>query len=225
MPKPKKRTRRPRDPEGTREAILHAAGVQLAKDGPEGLSVSDVAHLAGVNRGTAYQHFESRDKLVKATAEWISERLYSRVFGISPGAPVRVVEDVDVAGLTDRLADLAMENPALCLGWLSHVLASPDPAADVFWREYEGSLRRFAATKRARPQIDTEVLSVVMLAGTFLWPVWARARAKGAKERRVLSQRLAQECLRLSMFGSMQPEFYPQIASRLAAGLKEERPK
>jgi len=75
----RKRTRRPRDPEGTREAILAAAGVQLAKDGPEGLSVSEVAHAAGVNRGTAYQHFESRDNLVKATVEWVSEKLYSCV--------------------------------------------------------------------------------------------------------------------------------------------------
>src|SRR5438309_1767095 len=51
------RKRRPRDPEGTREAILEAARTRLAADGPEGLSLSEVAHLAGVNRGTAYQHF------------------------------------------------------------------------------------------------------------------------------------------------------------------------
>jgi AcrR family transcriptional regulator len=219
----KKRTRRPRDPEGTREAILEAAGTQLAKVGPEGLSVSEVAHLAGVNRGTAYQHFESREKLVKATAEWVSEKLYRRVFGLPPEKGERPVEQVDVAGLTDRLADFAMDNPALCQGWLLQVLASPDPSADIFWREYEGSLRRFAATKLARAHIDTEVLSVVMLAGTFLWPVWARAHAKSAKERRKLSRRLAQECLRLSMYGSMQPEFYPEIASRLAAAIKPSK--
>jgi len=221
----KKKTRRPRDPEGTRRAILEAGGVQLAKGGPEGLSVSGVAHLAGVNRGTAYQHFESRDKLIKATAEWVSEKLYSCVFGIGPDAPERAVEEIDVAGLTDRLADFAMDNPALCQGWLLHVLASPDPSADVFWREYEGSLRRFAATNRARANIDTEVLSVVMLAGAFLWPVWARAHAKSAKERRALSRRLAQECLRLSMYGSMQPEFYPEIASRLSAAQKPSKAK
>lgn len=225
MPKSKTRTRRPRDPEGTREAILEAAGVQLAKNGPEGLSVSEVAHQAGVNRGTAYQHFESRDKLMKATVQWISEKLYYHAFGAAPGKEERAVEDVDVAGLTDRLADFAMDNSALCQGWLLHVLASSDPSADVFWREYEGSLRRFAATKLARANIDTEVLSVVMLAGTFLWPVWARAHAKSAKERRKLSRRLAQECLRLSMYGSMQPEFYPEIAGRLAAAFKAAKPK
>ena len=46
-----------RDPERTREAILEVAAKLLARDGPEGLSVSQVAKVAGVNRGTAYHHF------------------------------------------------------------------------------------------------------------------------------------------------------------------------
>ena len=61
--------RRKRDPQGTREAILEAARTRLAVDGPEGISLSEVAQLAGVNRGTAYQHFETREKLITATAE------------------------------------------------------------------------------------------------------------------------------------------------------------
>src|SRR6201987_6486912 len=75
------RKRRTRDPEGTREAILEAARTRLAADGPEGRSLSEVAHLAGVNRGTAYQHFETREKLIKATAQWVSDKLFRAVFG------------------------------------------------------------------------------------------------------------------------------------------------
>ena len=77
----KKTQRRKRDPKGTRVAILEAAGKLLAKDGPEGLSVSQVAQLAGVNRGTAYQHFPTREQLVEATTAWVSERLRRAVFG------------------------------------------------------------------------------------------------------------------------------------------------
>ena len=44
------RKRRARDPVATREAILEAARALLAKDGPDGVSLSEVAHLAGVNR-------------------------------------------------------------------------------------------------------------------------------------------------------------------------------
>ena len=78
------RRRRRRDPERTREAILEAARTRLAKDGPEGLSLSEVAHLAGVNRGTAYQHFETRDKLIKATAQWVSDKLFRSCLETQP---------------------------------------------------------------------------------------------------------------------------------------------
>src|SRR4029077_12461867 len=118
-----KRERRPRDPEGTREAILEAARTRLAKYGPEGLSVSEVARLAGVNRGTAYQHFETREKLIKATAEWVSDELFRSVFGDPATIGERRIEQVDVADLTDRIADFAMDNPELCRVWLLQVLS------------------------------------------------------------------------------------------------------
>src|SRR3546814_20982175 len=62
-------------------AILEAAGTLLAKDGPERLRVSQVAQLAKVNRGTAYQHFQKREQLVATTPGWVSEQLCQAVFG------------------------------------------------------------------------------------------------------------------------------------------------
>lgn len=209
------RKRRPRDPEGTREAILEAARTRLAADGPEGLSLSEVAHLAGVNRGTAYQHFETREKLIKATAEWVSDKLFRAVFGDPETIGERRVEQVDIAELTDRLANFAMDNPELCRVWLLQLLSSPDPASDPFWKEYEGSQARFAKTELAQSNVDTEVVSVIMLAGAFLWPVWARSHTTSEAERRALAGRFAQECLRLSMFGTLRGERFPEIEERL----------
>ena len=60
--------RRTRNPQRTREAILEAAREVLAQDGKEGLSVAQVAQRAGINRGTAYQHFQTREQLIEATA-------------------------------------------------------------------------------------------------------------------------------------------------------------
>jgi AcrR family transcriptional regulator len=140
-----------------------------------------VARLAGVNRGTAYQHFETRDKLIKATAEWVSDKLFRAVFGDPATLGERRVEQVDVADLTDRLANFAMDDPGLCRIWLLQVLSSSDPTSDRLWKEYEGCTARFARTKLAQDNIDTEVLSVITLAGTFLWPVWARPTARGTK--------------------------------------------
>lgn len=209
------RQRRSRDPVATREVILEAAGRLLAKDGPEGVSLSEVAHLAHVNRGTAYQHFETREKLVEATAGWLSDKLFRAVFGDPDTIGERRVEEVDVAALTSRIAEFAMDNAELCRGWLMQLLVSPEPSGDMFWREYEGSIRRFAATGLAEPDIDTEVLSVLMLAGTFLWPLWARAHAETDKGRGELARRFARECLRLSMFGTMRAERFGELAARL----------
>src|SRR5882724_3840482 len=88
---PARRTRKKRDPQGTREAILEAARQELAQAGKEGVSVAQVAQRAGVNRGTAYQHFQTREQLIEATTSWVSERLYRSVFGdpaTDPDQPV-----------------------------------------------------------------------------------------------------------------------------------------
>jgi AcrR family transcriptional regulator len=210
------RKRRSRDPAATRADILEAACTLLAKDGPEGISLSEVAKVAGVNRGTAYQHFETREKLIEATAEWVSDKMFRAVFGATPETlGERDVGTVDVADLTDRLHIFAMDNPELCRIWLLQLLSSPEPSRDPFWREYEGSLARFAATDLAQPGIDTEALSVLNLAGAFLWPVWARSHAHNEDERRGLALRFSTEALRLSMYGSVQAQRYPEVAERL----------
>lgn len=216
------RKRRARDPEATREAILEAARTLLAKNGPEGISLSEVAHLAGVNRGTAYQHFETREKLIEATADWVSETMFRTVFGDPATIGERRIEQVDIADMTDRLTNFAMDNPELCRVWLLQLMASPDPTTDPFWREYAGSLERFAATDHAQDDVDHEVLSIISLASTFLWPVWARSHAQSDEERGSLSRRFSQEMLRLTMYGSLQSDRFPQIADRL--GKRREAP-
>lgn len=211
----RKPKRRPRDPEATREAILEAALTLLAKDGPEAVSLSEVAQLAGVNRGTAYQHFATRENLVQATVESVSDKLFRAVFGDPETIGERRVEEVDVAAMTERLGNFAMQNDELGRVWLMQVLASPDPSADIFWREYVGSLERFAASDLAEPGIDAEVLSVMNLAAVFLWPIWAQAHDKDGQGRERLASRFTREILRLSLYGSMKPSAYPAIAGRL----------
>lgn len=209
------RIRRPRDPVATRKVILEAACTLLAKDGPEGVSLSEVAVLAGVNRGTAYQHFETREKLIEETLAHVSDKLYRAVLG-DPGAE-REVERVDMIDVTERLASFAMDNPELCRVWLLQILSAPDPSLDPFWREYAGSIGRFAATEMAQPGIDVEVFSIITLAGNFLWPVWARAHSHGDVERAALAHRFAREMLRLSLHGTLQPGRVPDVVSQFDA--------
>jgi AcrR family transcriptional regulator len=212
---PGRRVRRKRDPEGTREAILEAAREVLAQDGKEGVSVAQVAQRAGVNRGTAYQHFQTREQLIEATATWASERLYRTVFGDPVIARNQPVGTVDIEAVMEHLADFAMENPEIGRVWLFELLTSRRPADDPFWQKFVSNLERFAKTELAQPGVDAEVVSVLVLAGSFLWPVWARAHARTAKERQQMSKRFARELLRLSLHGTLRPEKYPGLDAKL----------
>ena len=211
-----KRARRARNPKATREDILEAARALLAEDGLEGLSVSAVAHAAGVNRGTAYMHFETREKLIEETIASVSEILLRSLYGEHAYVEDTNVEEIDQVALTEGLTEFAMANPDMCRVWLLQVLASPDPASDPFWRKYVGSLKRFAETDLAKPGIDAEVLSIIVLAGTFLWPVWAHAGTLGKMERRAAVSRYSRELLRFSLNGSMVAERLPLVVERLA---------
>ncbi|PPE71811.1 TetR/AcrR family transcriptional regulator [Solimonas fluminis] len=223
-PGPRTKTqRRPQDPARTRAAILEAASSLLAKDGPEGLSVSQVAQLAGVNRGTAYQHFQTREQLLEATTAWVSENLRRAVFG--DGSSVHAVAPSDPQWVVERMAGFAMENPELGRAWLFEVLSSSQPASDPFWHHYKTLFEKFARSDRAQPGIDTEVHSVIMLIGTFLWPVFVRSRARTARERQELVQRFTNEMLRLSLSGTMRPEEFPELQAKMPQVAAAKKPR
>jgi AcrR family transcriptional regulator len=214
---PARRVRRRRDPSGTREAILEAARQELALDGQEGVSVAQVAVRAGVNRGTAYQHFQTREQLIEATAASVSDQLYAAVFGPDDADPGQTpVEGLSIEAITRHLAEFAMENPELGRVWLFELLSSRRPVNDRFWQRYLSNFEQFAKTEFAQPGVDAEVVTVLSIAGAFLWPVWVRSRARNAKEREQLAGRFSREMLRLSLHGTLQPEKYRDLNQRVA---------
>jgi AcrR family transcriptional regulator len=215
-----RRPRKKRNPQRTREAILEAAREVLAQDGKEGLSVARVAQSAGVNRGTAYQHFQTREQLIEATAAWVSDKLHGNVFGDPSKASAQPAETINIESVNQHLAEFAMENPELGRVWLFEVLSSRRPANDLFWRQYESKFEQFAKTEFAQPNIDVEVLSVLILAGSFIWPVWARAHTRTASERQQMSARFSQEILRLCLHGTLRPEKYAELDERLSKRAK-----
>ena len=195
-----RKLRRKRDPAGTRELILAAARETLAKDGEEGLTIDQVAERAGVNRSTAYQHFQTRDRLIEATVASVSDYLCEAIFGdIEQGGP----PTLSMEAVLEHVAQFAMKNPELGCVWLTHVLTSPRPASDRLFRLYVSHLEGFAKTEYAQPGIDVEAHSVMMLAATFLWPAWVRAPKLNPEERQQMAQRFTREVLRLSLQGAL----------------------
>lgn len=215
------RVRRKIIKEATRETILEAARTVLASDGPEALSLSKVAHLAGVNRGTAYQHFQTREDLIKATVAWVSEHLTTEIFG---GAQTveesrsRLEKQQPVYDTIGRLVDFAVENPALCRIWLFEVLASPNPGDDLFFRQFKQTTQQMVDSPYCQEGVDVEALSVIILAGYFLWPEWVRAHASNESERQAMAGRMRREVLRLFLYGVLKADEFPQLKELLAKG-------
>ena len=177
--------------------------------------MSQVAQLAGVNRGTAYQHFQTREQLLAATVAWVSEQLCHAVFGASALSASQPFEDVDPKGVAEHLIEFAMENPELGRIWLFQMLNSSRPSSDPFWKLYKLRFDQFAKSDSAQSGIDAEVHSVLMLVGAFLWPVWAVAHSRTPKERQRMAKRYSYEMLRLSLYGTMRPEKYPELDAKM----------
>ena len=231
MPGNTPRPRRKRDPDSTRISILEAAKTILARDGAEGLSVSSVAQLAKVNRGTAYQHFEAKEDLVRATLDRVSQQLLEAVF--EDGNPdTGIPRDIVAPGLRNmpevingmaafnlRLANYAIDNPEIGRIWLYDVLSRENPKEDVFYKRFEDALQSLSDSDASLDDMDTEVLAVLMLTGYFMWPVWARSHAKSKKERKHMAQRFAGEVLRLSMHGVLRADGHAILKAYLKSNL------
>jgi AcrR family transcriptional regulator len=223
--------RRKRNPDATREAILEAAKTILAKDGAEGLSVSSVAKLAGVNRGTAYQHFQVKEDLIRATLDWVSHQLLDAVFeggDLGGEAPEGLLQpDLEhlpevINGMADfnlRLAEYAVENPDIGRIWLFDVLSRENPRDDVFYKRFAQALQTLAESDASLDDMDVEVLAVMMLTGYFLWPVWVRSHARSKKARKQMAERYAAEVLRLSMHGVLRADSHALMKAYLKRNL------
>jgi AcrR family transcriptional regulator len=202
----KPRERRTRNPESTHAAILDAAQTILAQDGAEALSVSRVASLAGVNRGTAYQHFVAKEDLIKATLDRVSHQLLEAVFEEADSA---LVPDLDslpdiikrMVIFTMRMAQYTTENPDISRIWLYDVLSKQNPKEDIFYKRFLQAVEVLATSEVSEKGIDVEPLAVLLLSGFFLWPIWVRSHAGTGKKRKQLAQRFGKEVLRLTMHG------------------------
>jgi len=231
MPAQKKPDKRKRDPESTRIAILEAAKTIMARDGAEGLSVSSVAKLAGINRGTAYQHFQLKEDLVRDTLDRVSHQLLEAVFeggdrgGDAPDGLLQpdlehMPEVINsMAAFNLRLAEYAIENPDIGRIWLYDVLSRENPRDDVFYKRFAQALQTLADSDASFDNLDVEVLAVLMLTGYFLWPVWVRAHTRGKKARRQMAERFAGEVLRLSMHGVLRADSHALMKAYLKSNL------
>jgi len=187
----------------TRRRIVAAARRQMGERGPESLTVSAVAHAAGLNRTTAYQHFRTRDELVRAVSEELIAEVASYLETQRP-----IVEHIDA------IAAYFLEHPELArlaIHWLLSDSPLPRAGKELFLHE----TRKIVEGGGARSDADPEMLGHLMMGVAVLWPLHARIEFEDDAARRVATTRLARELKRVLLYGLLRPEDWPRLVAEV----------
>jgi AcrR family transcriptional regulator len=97
---PQKRRNQAERSAATREALLNATLECLVEDGYANTTTARVAERAGLSRGAHLHHFQTRDTLLAAAAEHLTQRrgevLSRAVEALPPSGPGRVARGLDL---------------------------------------------------------------------------------------------------------------------------------
>jgi AcrR family transcriptional regulator len=150
-----------RTPDEARRLILAAAQAAIARTGPEGLRLHDIAATAGVSHPLILHHFGSRAGLVRALTRAASEELKEKLVAAMSGAGFVIEEQLDrvFAAFRDGLGQR--------LAWLATVLPEDDAAdAPMIGRELADRLhaRHAAAAPGAEPAFEDSQFLVYLIA-------------------------------------------------------------
>ena len=194
--------RRRSDFDRNRGRLLAAARRLVAERGPDSLTISEVAHRAGLNRTTAYQHFRTRDALVSAVLETMGDELQA---GLS--APRTVPELID--GMT-HVFSTQQELSRLAL----HLLLAGDPLPQRSWERFVAHLEKVTRGSRVQSGVDAEMLGHILVGTWLVWSLRAPAEYDEA-EIPAATERLTRELRRLLLYGLFRPERMPDLVESL----------
>ncbi len=175
--------------ERTRRRILDAAALSFQRRGFASVTLKDIAGLAGLQAGSLYYHFDTKEELVAAVLdaglEGAMDATREAVEALGPGAdPLARLRAALAAHLRVVLAESAYASANLRL--LSQV---PDSirerhlkrqrAYGAFWR---GLFQQTADAGAIRPDLDLSVVRMLAL-GALNWSVeWYRAGRRSPSE-------------------------------------------
>lgn len=106
---------RNRNFEETHLLLIEKASELISESGANGVSVSALARVTGINRSTIYYHFDAREDLMSAAQKGSSERL-------SSDADTAVSRWVDV----DRISSFFQREPEVLAIWIENYIAKAE---------------------------------------------------------------------------------------------------
>mgnify|MGYP000503878013 CR=1 FL=1 len=158
MKKPSQKSRI-RNPEQTRERLLQATIQLISEKGIESLSLKEVAQVANISRAAAYQHFESREHLLAAAKEWVSDQLY---------ASITKVKSTSMDENVYHVTKLILENSEAARLFAVDILSGNHFSTDhPLYKMLREALAASKASGDVRKDIDDETLSSIMLGMVF----------------------------------------------------------
>lgn len=140
--------------EAVKDAILDATDRLLARYGYRKMTVEDIAHEAGIGKGTIYLHFSSKEEVVLSHVDRIVDRLKERLREIgSSDAPA-----------AERLREMLLTRVMFRFDSIQHYTQSLN---DLLAALRPGLLARRAIYFDAEAQIFAEVLTKGRQSGDF----------------------------------------------------------
>jgi AcrR family transcriptional regulator len=193
--------RRRSDAISSRAALLEAARSLFAERGPEALTVVEVARRAGLNRSTAYQHFKTRDDLVRAVGDAFAREV--RALFARP----RTLGDQ-----IESFVHYIRGRPDISRLWMYYLLGDRNENA-AGWEDYIRAMERLASSPKTRDGIDPEMLGVIGMTSALVWSLMVRQRTDSNDAALEQTQRFARELKRLFLFGALRPEDWPELTA------------
>jgi len=162
----RKGKRQRRTPEEARLLILEAAQTLIARTGPEGLRLQDIAAAAGISHPLILHHFGSREGLVRALTRQAAAELRDKLVAAMASGEYSLEQQLD------RVFDAFRDGLAQRLAWLTAVDPGGGPEeTQPIMRDIADSLhaRRLAAAPpgTAIDRSDTDCLIYFVAVAAF----------------------------------------------------------
>ena len=160
----------------TRQRILDAAAIEFRDQGYAAARLSDIAARVGMQAGSLYYHFDSREALVEAVMHQGLERthtaLSARLAELSDADPLARIEAAIATHLELVLAQGATASAPIKLIWqvppdIRERAIAAHRAYGALWRRLLEDARRAGAV---RADIDLAVVRMAIL-GALNWAV------------------------------------------------------
>lgn len=145
----------------THQEMIETAVRLIADKGIDALSIATLTRAMGINRTTAYYHFQTRQALLEAVKVWSLEQLTK---GLSLSLPQQ--ERVDF------ITRFVLENPELIKLWINDFISTGDireryPLWDTL---VKGTAETFA-DRLPNEEVDAEVYCVLLLTSAIIGPL------------------------------------------------------